>query len=156
MAFLPDTHQPSQAEIQALIKLLNAGQREKGEAVARRLVKNFPNGHMGHFLLAVALTGQRKWAPAIHSYRNALALKPDDIDTLNNMGVVFRQAGKLGEAADCYLKAQRLQPTNPDILYNLAGLFEAQGKTDDAINMYLRVVALMPRHIDALNNLAVI
>jgi tetratricopeptide (TPR) repeat protein len=47
-----------------------------------------------HFHLGFALEAQGKWAEAETSYRNVLALSPDEPEALNNLGNVLTAAGR--------------------------------------------------------------
>ena len=55
---------------------------------------------------------------AISAYEHALALKPDDVDTLNDQGAMFRQIGDFKRAVENFEKAFVLDPGNLESLYN--------------------------------------
>ena len=43
-------------------------------------------------------------------YRRVLELKPDLAEAHNNLGIVFKDQGKLDEAVACYRRALELKP----------------------------------------------
>lgn len=55
---------------------------------------------------------------AISAYEHALTLRPDDVDTLNDQGAMFRQIGNFKRAVENFEKAFVLDPSNLESLYN--------------------------------------
>ena len=55
---------------------------------------------------------------AISAYEHVLALKPDDVDTLNDQGAMFRQIGDFKRAVENFERAFVLDPGNLESLYN--------------------------------------
>ena len=60
---------------------------------------------------------------AIKAYERALALRPDDTDTLNDQGAMYRQTGDFGRAVANFEKAVTLDPSNLESLYNGAYVY---------------------------------
>ncbi|KXJ85413.1 Tetratricopeptide repeat-domain-containing protein, partial [Microdochium bolleyi] len=68
--------------------------------------------------------------------------------TVNNLGILYRNQGKLDEAEKMYLRALRgyekaLGPDHTstlDTVNNLGNLYSHQGKLDEAEKMYLRAL----------------
>ena len=57
---------------------------------------------------------------AIASYRQALALDPNQSETLYNLGLIFKYRGAWRESLDCNSRADALQPGDEATLWNLA------------------------------------
>lgn len=55
---------------------------------------------------------------AISAYEHVLALKPDDVDTLNDQGAMFRQIGDFKRAVENFERAFVLDSGNLESLYN--------------------------------------
>lgn len=55
---------------------------------------------------------------AIKAYERALALRPDDTDTLNDQGAMYRQAGDFKRALAAFEKAYSIAPDNLESIYN--------------------------------------
>lgn len=144
-------NEPSQADIHAIVGLLNAGQADKAVAAAKRLADRFPKAATLHLLLGIALTGQGKLDPAIHNIRKSLKLKPDYPEALNNLGIALRKQGKLTEALEAYSAALRLLPTyiaaaqNASNIYNQLGNGHYRaGKYQDAIDVARKALVIEP------------
>ena len=78
------------------------------------------------------------------SYRQAVALKPDDPGAHNNLGLILARQDQLDEAAASYQHALRLTPDDPEMWRSLA---KAHGENEDwaaAIECCERVMTLAP------------
>jgi Flp pilus assembly protein TadD len=79
---------------------------------------------------ATALT-KGDYAAAERGFVAVLAVSPDHVDSLLNLGIVYARTGRLDQAVTVYLRAQQLQPDNPRVLQNMAVAYlrqEAFGK----------------------------
>jgi tetratricopeptide (TPR) repeat protein len=57
-------------------------------------------------------------AQAISAYSQALAIKPDDTNILNDQGAMYRQTGDFTRALANFEKARRVDPSNLESIYN--------------------------------------
>ena len=151
---------PSQAELQAVVALLNAGQPGKAGVAARGLIDSSPRDPLLHLVLGMALAGEDKLDAAIQSYRAALALKPDFFDAWNNLGVALHKQKKRAEAADCYQAALKLQPANADVAQNLRIVLSELGyshlrqhRIREAVETFRKLLVLKPENPEVLFNL---
>ncbi len=149
------SNDPDHADLQALAALLNACDFDKASAAARRLIKKFPAAPMLHFFLGAALTGQDKLDPASHSFKKALALKPDYFDALDRFVIVLLKQNKLSDAIEIYRDVQASHPTNAALLQKLGTLLTQGGKVTEAIDVYRRALALEPEYFEVCINLGV-
>jgi CHAT domain-containing protein/Tfp pilus assembly protein PilF len=108
----------------------------------------------------------------LQELQRALALKPDDVNLLDETTVALYQAGKYSEAErlvqrSLAIREKSLGKDHPDValsLNNLAALYEAQGKYSEAAPLYQRSLAIVEKalgkdHSDvatSLNNLALL
>ena len=108
--------------------------------------------HRGVVLLAAQ---RREEAEA--AFRRALALEPNDPETLFNLGLTLRQLGRV-EPAIALLEAAAAGGLDHLALvrYELALARQMAGANASAIASYRRVLELDPTHSDALNNLGVL
>ena len=65
---------------------------------------------------------RRRLADAETAYRSALALQPDDVAALTNLGLVLEQLRRLDEAEACQRRALALAPGLADLHNHLAGV----------------------------------
>jgi tetratricopeptide (TPR) repeat protein len=86
---------------------------------------------------ACAATGNND--RAIHSYRQALELKPDYFEVHSNLGGALLDAGLWEEAVRHYREAVRLRPEIAELHDNLGNAFRIAGYCDTAIACFLRV-----------------
>ena len=74
----------------------------------------------------------------------ALEHKPDYAELHNDLGVILKNQGKLGEAAACYRRALELKPDYAEAHGNLAAALNDQGKLDEAVASHRRALLLNP------------
>ncbi|MDA9022727.1 tetratricopeptide repeat protein, partial [Alphaproteobacteria bacterium] len=87
------------------------------------------------------------------SYRKAIALKPDYVGAIYNLGVTLQEQGRLDEAEANYKKAIALKPDYVGAIYNLGVTLQEQGRLDEAEANYKKAIALKPDFPEAHNNL---
>lgn len=84
----------------------------------------------------------------------ALAMQPDDEDTLFNLAIVHKQLGKISHAIDTYRRLIDINNSHIDAYYNLGGCYRENGETALAIGCYEKAILLKPQHSSAINNIA--
>ena len=99
----------------------------------------------------LALQGQVQ--EACDSFRRALAINPDFVGALGNLGIALKDQGSWGEAVACFTRALALDPFHGNTHNNLGFGARAQGKFTDAIACYREALRLNPAHAEAHNNL---
>ena len=100
---------------------------------------------------AAYLTGH--WARAEQCFETALALSPDNADSLNNLGMAVAAQGRFADADAVFDKAARLDPSNTKVAYNRANALRDAGRHQDAIAAYRQALDLDPAYAAAANNL---
>ena len=111
--------------------------------------------HGGGWQFSVAVSGERKgklYARAVSAYETALRLGVDDAEEVfSNMGVLYSEMRRGGDAARMYQRALEIRPDYVPALFNLAGLLEEQGDRERAIELYRQILSLDPGHSEALS-----
>jgi Flp pilus assembly protein TadD len=87
--------------------------------------------------------------------REALRLRPDDADVLNNLGTCVWEQGRSPEAAAYYLRAYQFKQNDFGILNNLGICLWEQGRPEKAVVYYRRALQLKPDSFDTQMNLGV-
>ena len=82
---------------------------------------------------------------AAESYRKLLALRPDDVATHVNLGVVLAHLGRFEEAIAEYEAAGKLLPGDPRIALNLALAYEKSGQIEEAKQRFEALHAAVPQ-----------
>jgi len=103
--------------------------------------------------LALSRTGQPELA--IASLERASALS-SDATVLNDLALVYRQAGRLNEAVAALHKAVILNPDLPQAHNNLGGLLRERGDTAGAERAFQKAVEAQPDLAAARVNLGII
>jgi len=96
-----------------------------------------------------------RFAEAEACLREALELKPDDPEILNNLATAVWQLGRTPEALACYLRAHQFKPNDYAILNNLGITTWDRGQPDRAAAFFRRALELEPGSFDARMNLGV-
>ena len=147
--------QPTQQEIQPVIQALNSGQLAQAEALAKKLLKQFPNAFVLHNLYGNALAGQNKHKDAVASFRKALEIDPSVAGLHFNVGILLTTMNRIEEAITSYKKTVKLDPSFTDAHYNLGAALQAQGLFEQASDSYKKAVELQPGFFEAMVNMGV-
>ena len=97
---------------------------------------------------------------AIEQYRRTLALKPDYVNCMINMGVTLTQMGRPSEAAGLLEKAvplsgnPRTKQPSPVVLYNLADALDKSGERAKALQVFRTAKRVEPRYAQLFPQLA--
>ena len=131
--------------------------RTRNYAVAEKMIRtaillNTENSYMYYKTLGDLFRDRGDLPDAIANYKNAIALKPDYVDALNNLGTASMISGKIEDAYNNYRKILEINPKHPMALYNLGFIHESQNKIDDAKNFYLKAIEADPFFSEAYNN----
>jgi len=86
---------------------------------------------------------------AAHHYRRVLAINPENVQALINLGNMLSDLRQHAEALETLAKAQRLAPHIDGLHLNLAVAYQAAGRLPEAIAYCRRAVAAMPRSKEA-------
>ena len=94
-------------------------------------------------------TMRRRWArgayaTAVSEFDKALAIWPDDPDSLVKRGSALSGQGKYEEAISSYRAALVLRPDDAMAYLNLGGALAARGQYDEAIAMYRKALIIQP------------
>jgi eukaryotic-like serine/threonine-protein kinase len=115
------------------------------------LLRQAQRKHRGDFWINEYLAGALMEAKpprvdeAVSFYRAALAVRPRNAATLNNLGNALRRRRMLVDAVACFLKATELAPKFVLAHYNLGNARMSQGKLDEAIVCFRRAIEISPR-----------
>lgn len=104
---------------------------------------------------AIALAQQGRFAEAEACCREALRIRPDDVETLNDLGTALWQQRRPIEAEETYRKACRLRPNDYRTLNNLGMAVYEQRRMDEAAECYRQALRVKPDGYQATTNLAV-
>ena len=87
-------------------------------------------------------------------YKELDSLRPNNLDTLNNMGVIYRRLNMFNESVVILEKAKAIDPKNETTLYNLGNTYKQKGDYKHAIQCFTDVLEMKPDDALAYNHLA--
>lgn len=148
--------QPTQAEVQNLLKLFNAGELKLSEALAKSMVKQYPNVPILHNVLGSSLAGQGKHAEAVPSFQKLVEVDAYSPELRFNLALMLANSNQFDEAEKHYRKATELNPKFVDAFYNLGFLLQSQGKWAQAAEQYQKATVLQPNFCEAFGNLGAV
>jgi tetratricopeptide (TPR) repeat protein len=148
------TVDPRDAAALHLLGLIQHQRGRSGEAVEliRAAIARSPRDPAFHHNLGNLLRVTEP-AEALRCYERALALAPNSVDTLYNLGNVCQELGRLDRAIAYFERAMRLKPDAIELHNNLGAALQDRGRIEDAIACYRRALALQPASADTLDNL---
>ena len=142
----------SQAEINQLVALFNAGRYAELESRARVLVERYPDSGFVWKVLGVSLGAQGK--VVLQVLQKATELLPADAETHYNLGNALRDLGQLDDAVASYRRALKIKPDYAEAHNNLGGVLKDQGNMDAAAESFRNALNINPKFAVAYCNLA--
>jgi tetratricopeptide (TPR) repeat protein len=105
---------------------------------------------------ALAAHGRGNLASAEELYRRVLALQPENVEAMHNLGAVGLQSGHPAAAADLFRQTLKADPGYIDAYCNLGLALRAQGFLDEAAEAYGHAIDAAPDMAEAHSNLGVV
>ncbi|MCW5964596.1 MAG: tetratricopeptide repeat protein [Bryobacterales bacterium] len=103
--------------------------------------------------VALELMQRGEFEKSIAAWRDALAMDPNDVSALSNLGSTYTYAGRLAEATEQYRKALAADPENYKTRSNLGVALSRTGQTDEALVHLKRALELNPEDVPSLTAL---
>ncbi len=109
-----------------------------------------------HFQQGNEFVENGQFEEAIAEYEAALALEPDHVSALTNLGVAYYNTEQFEQAIAQYQEALQKAPDDAAVRSNLAAAYVRVGALDTALQEYQRAVELEPDLAQAHFGLAVV
>jgi tetratricopeptide (TPR) repeat protein len=123
-----------------------------GESLWTHTLACTSNNFIAHLDLADLLRLDGRLDEAAAQYRQALAIAPDNVETLNDLGNILAMKGEDAAAMVQYRKALAVRPSFADTHVNLGNLL-MHVRLDEAIAEYRQALAITPDKVEILNDL---
>jgi predicted O-linked N-acetylglucosamine transferase (SPINDLY family) len=107
-----------------------------------------------HFQRGLSFAQSGQYEEAVHSFQEALQLRPESAAAHNNLGNVFVEQGRLDDAVNSFRQALRYKPDFVSAHSNLGEALRRQGHLEESVASFRDALALNPGHAHAHNNLA--
>jgi tetratricopeptide (TPR) repeat protein len=98
---------------------------------------------------AVTAFSQGNYAAAEAGFEMVLGSLPNDVSTLQNLGLVYARTGRLDKACEMYRRALTLSPGNTSVLLNLGLAHFKQKSYAEAVAVFQELVRLDPMSLPA-------
>jgi tetratricopeptide (TPR) repeat protein len=138
------------------------------EPISGQFVLNFETRKLGSKIRVMPQRSAEDWfamaleydgdpatrSQAMGAYQRTIAMDPEHVEALINLGMLAYDAGQLAEAAQSFRRAVELQPENGIAQFNLGSVLEELGQFEQARQHLRLAVRHEPHHADARYNLA--
>jgi Flp pilus assembly protein TadD len=151
----PETDNPSQQQLNSLLKYYQNGQFNDAEKLAESITSKFPKHQFAWKVLGAVFGATGRKFDALDAIQTAVELSPQDATAQNNLGITYQELGKLDEAEASYKQAIALKPDFAEAYNNLGVTLKALGKLDEAEASYKQAIALKTDYAEAYNNLGI-
>src|SRR5579872_6579063 len=142
--FLLAVHAFPQSWVQQVQHDIQAGRVREAIKLLKQTAHDHPNDTRAHFVLGNLLFQLRDLSGAEAEYKAILHYDSNNVEALNNLGVVNRERGNIREAIGYFQKAEGRQPSFVPPHENLESIYELVGNTDEAIKEQNEIVRLAP------------
>ena len=149
----PETDNPSQQQLNSLLKYYQNGQFNDAEKLAESIISKFPKHQFAWKVLGAVFGATGRKFDALDAIQTAVELSPQDATAQNNLGITYQELGKLDEAEASYKQAIALKPDFAVAHYNLGITFKEQSRFDDAESSLRQAITFKPDYAEAHNQL---
>ena len=100
---------------------------------ASEFLDRYPKKAVASFEKGTELAKKKDNERAVKYFKDALDLAPNFYEAHNQLGILYREMGKLDDAEREFLRAHELNATNVDPLLNLTALYLDENQADRAV-----------------------
>lgn len=129
-----DGQQPTQQEIDHIVRLYESGEHAQMEEATRALLDLYPSSALGWSVLGMALQLQGK--DALPALQKTVELAPGDAEAHLHLGNAHMDIGQLDLAMQCFMRALEIAPGFAGALCRLGDVLQAQGHLKEAAQCY--------------------
>jgi tetratricopeptide (TPR) repeat protein len=126
------------------IRYLWAEEYEKALVYFVESVKKNPRYAEAYFQIGYCKGKLGRYSEAIEPYQQAIRLKPDDMDTLNNLCVAYAMTERYNEAIESCKQAIHLMPGLAEAHNNLGWSYHKLGRYQEAMESCKQAIRLKP------------
>ena len=129
---------PNQPDALHMLGVAEFQEKNFGEAIRliSQAIKFKNDSHLMHFNLGNALRAAGQLEDASNAFRTALALNPDDLEALKNLGNTYKERNIMAEAISCYDQLLEANPGHALTLYNKGIALLTLGELNDGWDLY--------------------
>ncbi|MCU0450097.1 MAG: tetratricopeptide repeat protein [Bernardetiaceae bacterium] len=101
-----------------------------------------------YYGIGCCLNAQEKWYEAIHFFRRAVNLNPEEEEYWLGLAEAEYETGNVVSATEAYERASELGPDNPDTWLDWSYILYEQGDYDKAIDLVKTGIDEVPHHAE--------
>jgi len=131
------------------------GRWDELHQLGRQWTRSESHEALAWFVLGRAASGLQRHGEAIAAYRQAVALEPGDVYSINNLGQAYRDSGQTGEAMRTWREAIRVNPDYIDAWHNIGLTFYARKGQAGVVQALQQLRAVDPALAEVWRRLAV-
>ena len=131
---------------------LGSGDRAEAERLCREILRVQPEDFPALYLLGVITASERRHEEAAAFLVQAVALRPDEPTTHNNLGNVLLALDRAAESLECFERALQLNPNYAEAHYNRGNALREMRRLPEALVAYDQALTLRPQLARAHNN----
>ncbi len=120
---------------------------------SQNMMSIYPEVEFGWYSYALSLLMLSEYEEAKMSFKKAIYLNSDSIDSYFHLGITNYRLGEYEEAIINYSIALKKGMNNHLIYFNLGNAHYKSNNTDNAINLYLECLSISPKFKEASNSL---
>jgi protein O-GlcNAc transferase len=135
------------------LELHRAGRLDDAAAIYEQLLEENPAHADASHLLGLVRFRNKDYESAIRLIRAAIRRDPDNPIYHGNLGNVFKDAGRPGDAIAAYRRALEIDPGYAEVHNNLGYVLQIGGQMKEAIGHYHKAIASRPDNYRAHYNL---
>ena len=129
----PSTHLSLEQALSLASQAQREGRNKQAEKIYRQVIdqlpRDFPDQHVYHMNLGVAVARQGRSDEALSCFHRAIELRPDYAEAHANLAFALKSNGQFAEALQGFQDALLLEPEDPNTLFNLGILHAERGST---------------------------
>lgn len=135
-------------------EVLNEGRLEEGLEMVNEALEQYPDDPLLIFIAGVCQMRMGNQGVAFSLFERSHKLKPDQAETINNMGVCLYDCSHFERARAYYKQAYEMNNKDPDFLSNLCSVDVGLGDFKKAIYWAEKGLKIAPDNKDILYNSA--
>ncbi|RKY27164.1 MAG: hypothetical protein DRP83_02860 [Planctomycetota bacterium] len=126
----------NQTQVAQAHKLYDRGQWREAAALLRSVIRSDPHNASWYFNLGLTLSAMGDHSAACQAYKSASVLTPEDVETLNCLGVSLTRLGKYAESLATFERIQNLDSNYEPSYCNRIVAYTEIGRHDEAELMF--------------------
>ena len=127
-----------------LMQLYSAGKMDHALTQAKHLCHLYPDQPVPFNVMGVIHAGRYEYTSAVDCYEKALAIAPQFVDAINNLGSALHKLQRPEEAVQRFAQVIKLQPRDADAYYNLGNVLLSNDQPEEAIVHFQQAIEFRP------------